>query len=408
MAVTETLVANRLDLNDPSFLKDRRASYQVMRQQDPYAETELNGEKTVVLTRFKDIDAVLRHRDAVMQPAPGQFPSYIGTGAGARFYRSSLPSIDAPEHTQVRRILSPTFNPQSVARMEAWVAPIIENRLNQLEQKATIDVVQQLGDTIPVDVACRLLNIPRDEAVLLVARVNDIVSILSQAPMTAAQVALADAAAQFYYDYFGKLMEERRNTSEEDFVGLLIQAEKEGALSRDHVCTVLMDVFIASYHTTMVSFSNAINALACFPTQREALRSDPSLAPRAWDETLRYDAPVHFRHRYVREPVQLEGYTIEPGVKIMLALASANWDETRFAAPEEFDLSRTEIRHMAFGGGGHFCLGSPLSRLEGKLFLPGFLKRYPNFKIVPEQSSRNDNLTFPYFEKLTIEVLLGG
>jgi cytochrome P450 len=112
---------------------------------------------------------------------------------------------------------------------------------------------------------------------------------------------------------------------------------------------------------------------------------------------------VHFRHRYVREPLPLEGYTIEPGVKVMLALASANWDEAAFEKPDEFNIGRAETRHMAFGGGGHFCLGSALSRLEGKLFLPGFLKRFPDFRVIPEQSSRNDNLTFPHFTKLTIE-----
>jgi len=397
-----------LDLNDPTFLTNRRASYRTLRRTMPFAETELNGEKTVVLTRFQDLDAILRHRQAVMHPSPGQFPAYIGTGPAARFYRSSLPSLDAPEHTKLRRILSPAFNPQAVARMEAWVAPIIERRLNDVEHKPVLDIVQQLGDTIPVDVACRLLNIPRGEAALLAARVNEIISILSQAQMSVEQVTIADAAAQVYYDYFGDLMDNHRGSPEEDFVGLLIKAQRDGELSRDHVCTVLIDVFLASYHTTMVSFSNAIHALARFPEQRKALSADPSLASRAWDEVLRYDSPVHFRHRYVREPVLLDDYTVEPGVKIMLALASANWDESAFQQPDAFELARKETRHMAFGGGGHFCLGSPLSRLEGKLFLPGFLKRFPHFRVVPEQSRRNENLTFPYFEKLCIEVLASG
>jgi cytochrome P450 len=234
--------------------------------------------------------------------------------------------------------------------------------------------------------------------------VNDIISILAQADMTAEQVSVADSAARVYYDYFGKLMESQRGLREDDFVGALIKAEQEGEIDRDHACTLLIDVFLASYHTTMVSFGNAVNALALYPAQRNVLIADPSLASQAWDEVLRFDAPVHFRHRYVKEPVTIEDFCIEPGVKIMLALASANWDEEAFERPDVFDIARPAKRNMAFGGGGHFCLGSQLSRLEGKLFLPGFLRRFPNFRLVEGESARNNNLTFPHATRLTIEV----
>jgi cytochrome P450 len=398
-------VAAPIKLDDPLFLKNRRASYKTLRETLPFAETELNGEKTVVLTRYRDLDAILRDKRATVQPAQGQFPAYIGKGPAARFYRSSLPSIDAPDHTTLRRIVSPTFSPQFVARTESWVGEIIERRLDEIERKPIIDVVQQLGDTIPVDVACRLLHMPREDGPFLVSKVNDITAILSQAELPPEQMVRADAAAAAFYDYFSTHIEKLQSVPTEDFIGALLGAAKEGLIHPDHACTIMIDVFLASYHTTMVGFSNAINSLAQFPAQRQALAKDPSLALRAWDELLRYDPPVHFRHRYVSEPVTLEGYRIEPGVKIMLALASGNWDERAFERPDEVDFSRTSNRHLAFGGGAHFCLGSQLSRLEGKLFLPGFLRRFPNYRVIEERSLRDYNLTFPHAVSLVIEFL---
>jgi cytochrome P450 len=163
-------------------------------------------------------------------------------------------------------------------------------------------------------------------------------------------------------------------------------------------------VFLGSYHTTMVSFANAIHALALFPAQRSALHANPAGAARAWEEVLRFDSPVHFRHRYVCERIELDGREIGPRVKIMIGLAAANWDEAAFERPDEFDIARPSGRHMTFGGGGHFCLGSQLSRLEGRIFLPRFLRRFPEFTLAEPDPPRFPNLTFPFLERLLIEV----
>jgi cytochrome P450 len=397
-------MAEPIDLNDPVFLKNRRESYQDLRANNPFAETELNGEKSLVLTRFRDIDAVLRNRSAQVQPGPGEYPAHIGDGPAALFYRLSLPSMDGAEHARLRRLLTPPFSPQSVAKMETWVGEIIESRIGAIEQNSVFDVVAELGDTIPVDVACRLLHIPREDASSLVSGVNDINLVLSQADLGPAELARSDSAAQAFFDYFSRHLDSHRTLPQEDLVGALSHAEQAGEVSRDLAIITLIDILIASYHTTMVSFSNAIHALARYPEQRAALIADPSLATRAWEELLRFDSPVHFRHRYVSEPVTIGDYRIDPRVKIMLGLASANWDDTVFENANAFDLARPNVRHMTFGGGGHFCVGAQVSRLEGRIFLPRFLAKFPDFALVEKEPPRYPNLTFPFLERLTIEV----
>jgi cytochrome P450 len=203
-------------------------------------------------------------------------------------------------------------------------------------------------------------------------------------------------------------MDRHRELPEQDIVGALIKAQERGEMQREEAAAVLADIFLGSYHTTMVSFTNAVNALALYPQQRAALIADPSLAARAWEEVLRFDSPVHFRHRYLSEPLTIGNCRLEPKVKIMMGLAAANWDDTVFDNADAFDISRPSNRHLAFGGGGHFCLGSQLSRLEGKLFLPRFLARFPNFRLADQPVVRSSALTFPYTERLCIELIRGS
>jgi cytochrome P450 len=96
-------------------------------------------------------------------------------------------------------------------------------------------------------------------------------------------------------------------------------------------------------------------------------------------------------------------FNIDPGVRLLLGFASANWDETVFENPDSFEISRKPIRHFAFGSGRHFCLGAPLSRLEGRILLPRFLSRFPNYRLV-NPPARNEDLTFPFIERLFIEL----
>jgi cytochrome P450 len=91
-------------------------------------------------------------------------------------------------------------------------------------------------------------------------------------------------------------------------------------------------------------------------------------------------------------------------VRLLLGFASANWDGTVFENPDSFKISRKPIRHFAFGSGRHFCLGAPLSRLEGRIILPRFLSRFPNYRLVNLPPARNEDLTFPSIERLFIEL----
>jgi len=392
-----------LNLNDPEFLRDRRKSYRALRTNTPIIATELDGERAIVLSRYQDVDKVTRSPESIVQPEAGHFPSNIGDGPSADFYKRSLPSIDHPLHSELRRIISPVFLPQSIATMEQWVIEVVERELDSIAKMPVVEVMNQLAHRIAVGVICKVLHVPQEDGDLLTSKVGDLVQIFSQGSLTKAILDKTNNAAIELANYFSALLARLPDLPQTDFMGALSAAERTGAIDHEECVALATDVLLGNYHTTVVSITNAVNAFALFPEQHRILVANPDLAARAWEEVLRFEAPVHFRLRYVSAPMSVGNFNVEPGVRLLLGFASANWDETVFENPDSFIISRQPIRHFAFGSGRHFCLGAPLSRLEGRIILPRFLSRFPNYRLVNLPPARNEDLTFPSIERLFIE-----
>ena len=392
-----------VDLNDPEFIKDRRNSYRALRMNAPIAVTELDGEKAIILSRYRDVDTVTRSLASVVQPEAGHFPGNIGVGPSADFYKRSLPSIDHPLHSELRRIVSPVFLPQSIATMEQWVVEVVERALDSIAEMPVVEVKDQLAHRIAVGAICKFLHVPEEDGDLLTSKVGDLVQIFGQGSLTKAILDKTNDAAVALMDYLGALLERLPDLPQTDFIGALVAARRARTINHEECVALAIDVLLGNYHTTVVSITNAVNAFALFPEQHRLLLAKPDLAARAWEEVLRFEAPVHFRLRYVSAPVSIDDFVIEPGVRLLLGFASANWDETVFEDPDSFIISRQPIRHFAFGSGRHFCLGAPLSRLEGRILLPRFLSRFPNYRLVGAPPARNEDLTFPAIDRLFIE-----
>jgi cytochrome P450 len=393
-----------VNLNTPEFLKDRRTSYRALRTNTPVVATELDGETALVLTRYQDVDAVTKSPHSIVQPEAGHFPTNIGTGPSADFYKRSLPSIDHPQHSQLRNIIAPVFAPRAIATMEQWVIEVVEQALESIAAMPVVEVMEHLAHRIAVGVICKVLHVPDEDGDLLTSKVGDLVQIFSQGSLTQSILDKTNSAATELAAYFSALLERLPDLPQTDFMGALSAAERAGAIEREECVALATDVLLGNYHTTVVSITNAVNAFALFPDQHRILLQNPDLAARAWEEVLRFEAPVHFRLRYVSAPLRLGDFNIDPGVRLLLGFASANWDETVFDHPDSFIISRPPIRHFAFGSGRHFCIGAPLSRLEGRIILPRFLARFPNYTLADPPPVRNADLTFPAIERLFIEL----
>ena len=177
--------------------------------------------------------------------------------------------------------------------------------------------------------------------------------------------------------YVDDLIAARRAEPRDDFITRLVQTEVDGRRLTDvEARTQLVFLFISGNETTRHLIGNLLWRLAVTPGLLDRLASEPELIPLAVEEALRLDPPVKFLMRNCMHATELHGNHLDQGDKVAFGLASANRDSTRFDAPDEFRLDRSDPRsHLAFGGGPHVCPGAALARLEARVAVEVFVQR---------------------------------
>jgi len=140
----------------------------------------------------------------------------------------------------------------------------------------------------------------------------------------------------------------------------------------------------AGAETTYRSSSNLFFGLLSHPDQLEAVRSDRALVPQAIEEGLRWECPLTWIQRTCSRDTEVQGVGIPAGAIVLVNMAAANRDETRYERPDEFDIFRTVRTHLAFAFGPHRCLGMHLARMESRVVLEAVLDRLPNVRLDPE------------------------
>ena len=181
---------------------------------------------------------------------------------------------------------------------------------------------------------------------------------------------------QEMFNYFSRLLEERRRSPREDLITALCHAEVDGErLSEEELVSFCMLLLFAGQETTKNLIANAILCFTDYPDTMERLTREPALMPTAIEEVLRYLPPVWFLFRQTRTDVELGGQHIPVNQNVLAGTASANRDPAQFPSPDRFDMQREPNRHLAFGHGIHFCVGAPLARLEARIALPMMLEQ---------------------------------
>jgi pimeloyl-[acyl-carrier protein] synthase len=156
------------------------------------------------------------------------------------------------------------------------------------------------------------------------------------------------------------------------------------------MCVLLL---VAGHETTVNLIANGTLGLLRHPEARASLQADPALTRTAVEELLRYDSPVQFTSRHALADLEIGGSRVRVGETVVAVLGAANRDPAQFPDPDRLDLTRKPNRHVAFGGGIHFCLGAPLARMEASIAIPALLGRLPGLELGPEPPVRRDTVT---------------
>ncbi|MQY27328.1 cytochrome P450 [Nocardia aurantia] len=330
------------------------------------------------LSRWEDVDAVLRD--------PRTFSSAKGDILEVVKADPVMPpgvfiNEDPPLHTIHRALVGRAFLPKQMKALEHKVRAFCAACLDPLADGADFDFVLDLGAELPMRTIGMLVGIPDADQPTVRAHAHRVLRNTPGEPLPVRKDHYFDG------DLFKDYVAWRVNNPSDDLITELLHvefADETGTTRRLTTGELLIFLAViagAGVETTGRLFGWMGKVLAEHPDQRTEITADRSLIPGAIEELLRYEPPGPHVARYVTENVDFHGQTIPTGSALLLMLASANRDERKFDDPDRFDIHRRAGSHLSFGRGAHFCLGSPLARLEGRIALDEVLNRFPHWDI---------------------------
>jgi cytochrome P450 len=373
-----------IDLSDSAVLRDPFLAYGVARERSPLARLVTPG--------FGAMWAVTRYEDAKAMLADARFgldaSSYLRPNVPehCQKYMRTLQEMDGPEHTRLRRLVSPSFTARRASEFRPRVTRIVETLLDELAQRAdggTIDLLAHFARPLPIDVICELVGIPPEDrgawrtyGAAVAAGHGPAFAQAIPAIMRDAVTAVARRAQKPGADLLSEL------------IG--IHADDQDRLSETELVTLVWHLVLAGQTPTNL-VANAVEALLGHPEQLAALRADDRLIPGAVEELTRWCGPQLLSlPRYSREDTDIAGIPVGKGEPVTAALACANRDPRVFTNPGQLHLRRPagQPAHLGYAHGPHFCLGAALARVQVEVALSVLLRRFPALALADTGAQR--------------------
>ncbi|WP_280435440.1 cytochrome P450 [Nocardia carnea] len=350
------------------------------------------------LSRFADVNAALIDKDT-FSSARGAIIELIK--ASIEIPPGVLIFEDPPIHTMHRKLLARMFTPRKVSALEAKIREFCCQSLDPLIGSGRIDFIADLGARMPMRTIGMLLGIPEEDQEAIRDFANEQMRTEEGKPMKAAEDGMVGG------ELFEKYVDWRTEHPSDDIISELLNVEFEDEtgtlrhLTRDEILTYINVVSGAGNETTTRLIGWAGKVLAEHPDQRRELVRNPSLIPAAVEELLRFEPPAPHVARYVTRDIEYHGQTVPEGSAIMLLIGAANRDHRQFAPDGDvFDIHRESKPHLAFSVGTHFCMGSALARLEGRVALEEILKRFPEWEVDLSQAKLSPTSTVRGWESM--------
>ncbi len=311
---------------------------------------------------------------------PPEFNEYFG----------SMINMDDPRHARLRRIVSRAFTPRMIQQFEDDVQVAAASIVDDLLATGPCDFVQHVSAQLPLRIICRMMGIGDEHYDMVLRNTNLILSgedpeFISQDMDTAVTQLLT--AGQDLAGLVTSLAAERVEDPRDDLISALATANIDGEqLTPAELGSFFILLVVAGNETTRTALSHSLHLLTEHPAQRELLLADVAgRVPGAVEEIVRYASPVIWMRRSVTKDCTLNGQDYREGEKVLLVYWAANRDESVFADPGRFDITRAPNPHVGFGAAGpHFCLGAHLARREIRVMLRELMTRVPRIRAADE------------------------
>ena len=395
MTTTSTESEVRFDPYDVELIADPYPMFARLRDEAPlYYNAEYDF---YALSRFADVNKALIDV-GTYSSARGVILELIK--ANLEIPSGMLIFEDPPIHDVHRKLLSRMFTPRKIAALEPLIRDFCVQALDPLVGSGRFNFVTDLGAIMPMKVISMLLGIPEDDQEMVRDRVNAQLRTEAGKPMEHKHGLSVGEQFEAYIDW-------RANNPSDDIMTELLNVEfvdETGVtrrLTRSEILVYLNVVAGAGNETTTRLIGWAGKVLAEHPDQRRELVENPALIPQAIEELLRFEPPAPHMARYVTRDVSLYDQTVPEGSVMLTLLGAACRDERQFGPDAaEFNIHRPPRPHLTFSVGAHFCLGSALARLEGRVALEEILKRFPEWELDMPNSKLSPTSTVRGWETL--------
>ncbi|MER6917178.1 cytochrome P450 [Streptomyces sp. NPDC000594] len=356
--------------------------YEKLRGECPVAKVRLpSGDDGYVVSRYDDVRTVLSDlrfsRAAMLAEGAPRLTAAPPMGG-------SLFTMDPPEHTRLRKLVSREFTARRVQNLRPRIQEMTDELLDGMEKLSPpVDLNPTFAFPLPVMVICELLGVPFEDRDRFRGWSDAFVSLTSH---TAEEVI---EQRMSMVTYLGELVQRKRDEPTDDLMGALVQVHDEDGerLSEIELITMGITLLVAGHETTVSMIGTCALTLLRHPEHLEALRKNPESADKVVEELLRLN-PIGDGgpFRITLEDVEIADTVIPRGSGVIASVCSANQDPGRFGdAPGAFDPARpTASAHLAFGHGAHFCIGAALARAELQIALTSLARRFPTLALADE------------------------
>ncbi|MEU5399345.1 cytochrome P450 [Streptomyces sp. NPDC005963] len=340
-----------------------------------------------IVTRYEDV------REALANPLLS-LDKRNGTPGGYRGFRlppaldANLLNMDAPDHTRIRRLVTKTFTARRIEQLREPIRRIADELLDGIAADGRTELIASYAAPLPINAICELLGVPRQARHDFRAWTDALLL-----PDPARPDAAKEAVGQLN-TYVRDLLAHKRREPADDLLSALIAVRDEPGpdgsdrLSEDELTSLAFLILFVGYENTVQLIGTAVLALLRDPRPRTELRQNPAKTAAAVDEFMRYEGPALLAiRRFPVADLTIGSVTVPAGETVMLSLAAANRDPSRFPDPDRLDLDRDAQGHLALGHGLHHCLGAHLARLETEIALTALLERFPRLALDIDESS---------------------
>ena len=382
------------DIVSPAFKADPLPACGRLRAEQAVARVPVPGVvgNAYLITRYEDAVAVLRDERFVKDVRSARDPGNLRLPWVPRALQPlshTMLDSDGAEHRRLRSLVRDTFAPRYITQLEPRVQQVTDELLERMAAAGRADLVADYALLLPLTLISEILGVSERDRLRFRRWFTSLMAAASSSGRTSLRLVLELPDILAMMRFLRRLVAERRERPRDDLVSRLVGAGEDGdRLSENELLAMVALLLIAGYETTVNLIATGTLLLLTHPDQLARLLQDPTLVGTAVEELVRLASPVDVAtERYAREDVEVAGVAIPRGSLVLVGIVSANSDGSRFGQPERLDVARQDNHHVAFGLGPHYCLGSPLARLEGRVAIGSLIRRFPDLRLAvpPEQ-----------------------